>query len=116
MTDDNASEQHGTGCQHSAVTSLPDHIWVRHRDTVQKVPLCSDTIPYSSVLLMRWTAGWHPGDLVEPQLVVRSDGSRITVAGSGISRDDPMFCAELQSEALPTCLHVNVNTVPNDGI
>lgn len=77
-------------------------MWVRHRDEVHLLPVCSGTRPYSTAALRRVLEDWEPGDPVAAQRVVLDDDSVAVVVGCGL-RDDPMFCAAMEDRPLPEC-------------
>lgn len=82
----------------------PDTVWVRHGDTITGFHMaCPDARPYSTVRWARDNSGWRPGDPVEPVVIHRVDDSAITVLGSGISPEDPMYCPELRDRPGPVC-------------
>lgn len=81
----------------------PQTLWVQHRGGLHQVPVCPHTRPYTTVALMRSMTGWQPGDPAETRVVSMVDGTRMAVTGSGLSTQDPMFCAEMETEPLPEC-------------
>lgn len=79
-------------------------VWVRHGGEVYQLPLCPEAWPYTTVAHHRAMAGWKPGAPTVPLTIhCMVDETAVTVSGSGVSADDPMFCAEVQDKPLPVC-------------
>lgn len=80
----------------------PDLVWVRHNGQLHQLSaLCPDTWPYSSAALHRWQAD-RPLD--EPIVINNmATGTAVVVAGIGSSRDDPLYCGEMEQRPLPVC-------------
>jgi hypothetical protein len=88
--------------QAPGLENVPDRIWVRHGGREHEIAVCTDTHPYSTVA---WARSMASEPRREDTIVRVTDDRKITVTGSGLSRSDPMFCAELQDEPLPKCSH-----------
>lgn len=86
-----------------ASSDVPVVVWVRHQDQLHWLHVCVYTWPYSSVALNRFTQqqrGELPDD---PMTIICMIRGPFTVSGSGLSRDEPMFCDEMETRPLPVC-------------